>query len=773
MTPADRTLIDHLERHAAERPYKPFVTHYEGERFRVLSYRDLAIQARAWAGRLAAANLAAERRVVAVVLPHGLDIYPAVLGAIRAGLLPTVLAPPSPKQDPALHWAAHRALFARVRPAAAITPADPAPELAALAAEFDTRLVTRDSPMGEAPPAAAVGPCTRAAILQHSSGTTGQKKGVLLSHLQVCAHVDMLAQTLDLGGDDVVASWLPLYHDMGLVTGFLAPMVLGASVVTMDAFAWSADPASILRLIARHRATVSWTPNFGLAHLTRTRDPDAHHDLTSLKALIDCSEPCRPQTVSAFLHAFADSGLTAERMACCYGMAEVVFAATHTRPGAAPRVLHVDAERLERDALVLPVPQGAAASRALLSCGPPLPGVRVRIAGAGRHDAEAGEILVRSRTLFSGYHLEPELDAASMTEDGWHRSGDVGFLHDGEVYVCGRLKELIIVHGRNLYAGDIEALAGAVPGVKPGRAAAVGVVDPATGGEECVVMLEAEAGELTPEARAELVRAVRARVEGALDLHLRRVEVGPPGWLVKSTSGKMSRAQNLARLEAMDAERAAAAAAPPAPAAEAPGAAPGAAPDAAPGAAGAPRTPWWRRKLEQMVGPAPEPVILPGGWTPPSADAAPAPRPAPAPAPAPAAAAAPAPAPAAAPPLAPAAAAPAPPPAPARPVQAEPSAQDGAPPQEAAPAEPPPPSPRQAVALAVEQCFGRPAASVHDALGPGDVDGWDSLGHTILMLRLERISRRAVGERVAAARTVGAIAAALAACENLNARRAA
>ena len=766
MNPAETTLIEHLTRHARARSHKPFVVLQEGETFQVLSYGDLARESRLWAARLHAAPLPEGRRVVVLVLPHGLDVYPAFLGAVRAGFLPAILAPPSPKQDAALHWAAHRALFERVKPAAAITWSGHAEALAPLAAEFGAALVTRESPQADPAPADATPGPARAALLQHSSGTTGLKKGVVLTHAQVGVHVDALARRLDLGCDDVVASWLPLYHDMGLVTGFLLPLVLGASVVTLDPFAWTADPASILRLIARHRATVSWTPNFGLAHLARTRDPGERHDLTSLKALIDCSEPCRPETVADFVRTFADSGIGADRIACCYGMAEVVFAATQTVPGAPPRVVRVDPERLDRDGVVAPVGDGPARSHAFLSCGTPLPGVRLRIDGAQEGEARSGEILVRSRTLFAGYHLAPELDAESMTADGWHRSGDIGFLHDGELYVCGRRKELIIVHGRNLYAGDIEALAGSTPGVKPGRAVALGVPDAASGSEACVILLEAGSA-LDADSEAELARRVRERIEAALGLHVARIEVGPVGWLVKSTSGKMSRSGNLARLQARDAEHAsdddvgADARLPntPAPPAVSPYppdvyAASAEPPAGAPARRGG--SSWWRPLVAAFTPPRPLERLTHIGEAWPIA----APDPA-------ASSQAEALSDLIAAPTVAAVAA-------VEPVQAAPEPDAVA--HIAAVAPPPdpdPPSPREAVALAVEQCFGLPAAAVHDALGPGDVGGWDSLGHTILMLRLERISRRTVGERVAAARTVGEIAAALDACAQDQTREAA
>ena len=657
------------------------MVHARGETFRVVSYADLAEASRNWAARLhLALGEAPEpgpdgREVVAIVLEAGPDLYAAVLGAIRSGRLPTVLAPPSPKQSPELHWAAHRALFDRARPVAVVTFPEHVEALAPLARAFGAAVLTRGSPAGASPPDVAPDP-HGPALLQHSSGTTGLKKGVVLTHADLLDHAAMLGRALGFGADDVVASWLPLYHDMGLVTGFLLPLAAGASVVAVDPFEWVADPAVLLRLVERHRATFTWSPNFALAHLARTRDRDRRYDLTSLRAVIDCSEPCRPETVDAFFAAFADCGLTPDRAAACYGMAEVVFAATQTPPGRPPRSLDLDADRLERDGAVSPAGDRAARVRRLLSCGPPLDGVELRIAGAADDQARVGEILVKSRTLFAGHHRAPELDEAAFHE-GWLRSGDVGFLHEGELFVCGRMKEVIIVHGRNLHAGDVEAAAGAVAGIKPGRVAALGLWDEAAGTEECALLVEADTTDLSEAQTAALKRAVREQVAAELDLHVRRIEVGPAGWLVKSTSGKVSRAHNFARLEALAA---------PAPAEPADAAVPGPEPAAEPA--------------------PPDIADMPGRMFGPLPPEPPPPDPAP------------------------------PEPAPSRSV-------------------------REAVALAVEQCFGLPAAAVRDDLGPGDVDGWDSLGHTVLMLRLEKLTGLTLGERVACARSVEAIARAL------------
>jgi acyl-CoA synthetase (AMP-forming)/AMP-acid ligase II/acyl carrier protein len=699
------TLLQRLDSHARTQPHKPFLILYHGAQFQVLTYADLRARTYGWAQRLAALAAPAGGRVF-LMLRHGPDAYAAFLGAQAAGLIPAFLPPPSSKQEPKAFWAAQQAVFERADAVAAVVGAVDAPILAEtlgalgrplLIAEDETVLAWPEAPT----PAALESP----ALLQHSSGTTGLKKAVQLSFEQVDRHAGMVAAALKMTERDIVASWLPLYHDMGLFASFLTPLTLGASVVALDTFAWAADPSAILRVIEQHRASLCWMPNFALAHLVRTRPAGAAFDLSSLRALINCSEPCRPETVDDFCAAFADAGLTADKIACSYGMAEVVFAATQTEPGSAPRVLEVDAHRLERSSEVTRAWGGR--THRFLSCGKPIPGVDLRIAepaegvdlraGAIR----AGEIEVASATLFDGYHhgdgapLDPPVD-------GWRRTGDYGFLHDGELFVCGRTMERLIVHGRTLYAGDVEAAASAVCGVKAGRAVALGVQDEATGGEEAWLMLEAEKPLVDREARDALVRAVKQAVQQNLDLTLRGVEIGPPGWLAKSTAGKMSRADNLQKLHRLLAQQ--------------------------------PKTPALAER---------EPTLAPAGA------AAPAP-------------------------LSPPELAAEPPPAelqiqsspPPAPSHAGPP--DGEPPVaaavEAAPIHAPPVrepgSARAAVMQALAECFGPEGAKLAPDCGFGDVRGWDSLGHTVLVLRIEALSGlKATEAQVAGARTVAQLIA--------------
>lgn len=561
------TLLAALEHHARVTPYKPaFLIACRGE-WQQFSYNDLHEETERWA-RIWIASGAPPRAVVFIILQHCAEMYPAFLGAMRAGLIPSLMPFPTPKQDPDIYWHSHKALFDRVKPAAVLTYA----ALHGLVGNIaNAGCAVLDIATASAPPGLAL-PAARdledpdaTALLQHSSGTTGLKKGVALTWRQIRDHVEAYTQAVNASTEDRVASWLPIYHDMGLIAAFLMPVTIGAMVVSIDAFEWLAQPDMFLDTIARFRATLCWLPNFAFNHLVRTRDPDAQYDLSSLRAAIDCSEPCKSETLDGFERAFAQHGLGPNTLQVCYGMAENVFAITQTSLGQAPHRITVDRAALaERSNIVLRDGNSPAGAR-YVSCGRPIKGVELRITpmppavsmpgfartlsdigfGAKRkHEAAVGEIEVRSPYLFDGYYGNPDATQAALS-GAWLKTGDIGFILDGELYVCGRAKEMLIVHGRNFYAHDIEELVNTLAGIKPGRVVAVGIHDPVTGSEEAVVL--AETTLVDPAARAELDLAIRKRIFDVLNLSLRRVELAGEGSMVKTTSGKISRDENIKR----------------------------------------------------------------------------------------------------------------------------------------------------------------------------------------------------------------------------------
>ena len=384
-----------------------------------------------------------------------------------------------------------------------------------------------------------------AALLQHSSGTTGLQKGVALSHSAILNQLCAYGGALGLREDDVIVSWLPLYHDMGLIAGFLLPLVLGVPLVLMSPFDWVAHPALLLRAIHDYRATFCWLPNFAYNHMAqRVRERDsAGLDLSTMRAFINCSEPVRAASHQQFLDRFAVNGVRADQLAVSYAMAENTFAVTQTSIGQPAFVETVDREALQTSLLAEPVPADHPRALAQVSCGRPIPGSAVKVvddAGAELPERHIGELMVKSDCMLTGYYHRSDLNP--FDAEGWYKTGDRGYLANGEVLVVGRSKDLLIIAGKNVYPQDIEALLYELDGIHPGRAVAFGVADEREGTELLAVLAELDSDD--PDAKRALQVAVRQHIARSSEVTVSYVTFVPRGWLIKTSSGKTARAAN-------------------------------------------------------------------------------------------------------------------------------------------------------------------------------------------------------------------------------------
>ncbi len=391
------------------------------------------------------------------------------------------------------------------------------------------------------------------AFLQFSSGTTGLRKGVMLSHRSVLAQIELYSAALSLDAADLIATWLPLYHDLGLIACFILPLVTGTPIVMLDAFEWVSRPVRLFQAVTKHRATLVWLPNFAFNHLAATVPVRPGLDLSSVRAFINCSEPCKIESMRRFAAKFAAINARPDQLQACYAMAEAVFAVTQTGLGHEPATLTVDRTAFVDEQRVVPVSSGhsAAAPLELVSTGRLLPGFALRVLGPDGADLPAdrvGELAIRGPSMFDGYYRSPEASAEPF-RDGWYLTGDLGFVRDGELFVTGRAKDIVIVYGKNFYSHDIEDLAGGVDGVKPGRAVAFGVYNELAGSESVVIC--AETDETDPDRQAAIAHRVKAAVLSSLDLAVGAVVTVPPRWLIKTSSGKISRAQNRDKYLAM------------------------------------------------------------------------------------------------------------------------------------------------------------------------------------------------------------------------------
>jgi fatty-acyl-CoA synthase len=485
-------------------------------------------------------------QVVILILQHSEALVYAFWGAVLHGAIPSIMPFLTEKLQPEQYRRSLTALFEITHPAAVIT----SPELAAelpqgasaprvlLAPEISPASVDFDSLQGFSRQPEDI------VLLQHSSGTTGLQKGVALSHRAVFNQLDSYAQAIQLVSADVIVSWLPLYHDMGLIAGFILPILSGLPLVLMSPFDWVRAPYRLLQAVSHYRGTLSWLPNFAYnfcAQKIRERDL-AGVDLSSWRAISNCSEPMHLKSHQMFAERFAPYGLRPEALATCYAMAENVFAVTQGGISS-PVTVDVISQRGFLVERVARPPEGDEPSLALLSCGQPIRNTQVKIVDDSRRDVperQIGEIALKSNCMLTEYHQRPDITAKAFHE-GWYLSGDLGYMANGEVYVTGRKKDLIIVGGKNVYPQDLEALASDVEGVHPGRVVAFGVYNDDLGTEEVVLIAEAEDKTVSPDPLAD---AIRQQVTRGSDVALRYVKVVGRGWLLKTSSGKIARGTN-------------------------------------------------------------------------------------------------------------------------------------------------------------------------------------------------------------------------------------
>ncbi|GAQ62412.1 fatty acyl-AMP ligase [Streptomyces scabiei] len=518
---------------------------------RTLTWRRLDLRMRAVAARLAAEAEPGAR--VAVLCPQGTDYVTAFLGALAAGMVAVPLHPPGlPGQGDRLS-----AVLADASPAVVVTTGHALAEVRAACAGRASKVVAvdqvTDAAAGEA--RAPVPDADALAYLQYTSGSTRTPAGVEITHGNVVANA---RQALAAYGADAhpvtFVGWLPLYHDMGLVLSVAAPVVRGLLSVLMDPVAFLHEPARWLRLLAAHPRALSAAPNFAYDYCaaTVTEAQKAGLRLGGVHALINGSEPVRPGTADRFHAAFAGQGLAAGTHCPSYGLAEATVFVSAARPGDPVRAFALD-----RDALAagraLPARPDDPRAVLLAGCGTPA-GQRIRITDpvsrAATADGEVGEVWVRGPNVGRGYRGQERLtrrvfgaEPAEVTAEpgAWLRTGDLGTVLDGQLLVTGRLKDLIVVDGRNHYPQDVEATAQEThPAVRRDRLAAFGVPDGS--GERVVVVAEHARG--VPVANLDvpaLVRTVRAAVSARHGLRLADVVLVPPGTVPRTSSGKVSR----------------------------------------------------------------------------------------------------------------------------------------------------------------------------------------------------------------------------------------
>jgi acyl-CoA synthetase (AMP-forming)/AMP-acid ligase II len=547
------TFSDLLKTHYETTPDKIIVTIlHGGQPDRPVSYNEL-IQGASGYIKTYAKNGVQPGEVVLLILQHGIDLLYAYYGAILHGAIPSIMPFLTEKLLPERYRTDLAALVSVTKPTAIITYRDFEAEVrAALKPGEDSvkAVLVSDQVEGPClPDFGSFGGLQRKpediVLLQHSSGTTGLQKGVALSHQAVINQLTDYGKAIRLRDSDVFISWLPLYHDMGLIACWLMPVLLGYPLVIVSPFEWIRAPYRLLQAVSRYKGTLSWLPNFAYnfcAQKIRDRDLDGV-DLSSWRAISNCSEPMRWDSQNAFRERFRSKGLQPESMTTCYAMAENVFAVTQGGIDGPVVFEDIDRDSLQIEKVARPAVAEEPAIR-MLSAGKSIPNTSVTILDNKGHtlpDRHVGEVALKSNCMLSGYYHRPDATEKAFI-NGWYLTGDYGYLVEGELYITGRKKDLIIVGGKNIYPQDLELLAYEVPGVHAGRASAFGVFNETSGTEDVVLVAEVDSSELAEQQK--IADGIRAAVTRGSAVALRYVHLVGKHWLVKTSSGKTARSAN-------------------------------------------------------------------------------------------------------------------------------------------------------------------------------------------------------------------------------------
>ena len=547
---AAETLTEILDRHVAEHPGRTHILLWRsGEEEPKITYAQLAERSLAVAARLRERGLEPGERV-ALMLPTGAEFFYAFLGILYAGGVPVPIYPPARLSRIEDHLRRQAGVLDNAGAVMLVTVPE-AKTLARLLRALVPSLRSIETPDSLAGTGAGAGDerpavAPRAddiAFLQYTSGSTGDPKGVVLTHRNLLANLKGIAEVLEPNSSDVMVSWLPLYHDMGLIGAWMGSLYCGAPLVLMSPLTFLAHPEQWLWAIHRHRGTLTAAPNFAYELAAqKIRDSDIEGlDLGSLRVAMNGAEPVSAPTIRRFTSRFAHCGFRPEAMMPVYGLAENSLAVTMARRTSLPVIDRVERKTLARLGEAVPAAAEEAGALEFVSCGPALPAHQVRIVDAeGRELGERREGLVEFRgpSATSGYFQNPAKTLALRHGD-WLRTGDRGYLAAGETFITGRTKDIIIRAGRNIYPHEIEQAISDIEGIRKGCVAVFGSADPALGTERIIVVAETRhaAGERLVAIRRQIGEIAAALMDSPPD----DIVFVPPQTVLKTSSGKVRR----------------------------------------------------------------------------------------------------------------------------------------------------------------------------------------------------------------------------------------
>jgi 1-acyl-sn-glycerol-3-phosphate acyltransferase len=509
-----------------------------------LSYGSLNREAARAAAGLLDHGLAPGDKI-AIMLPTGRSYFVIFMGALMAGAVPVPIYPPARLSQLAEHLRRQHRILTNAQATSLVT----VPEAVGLGRHLRSRVATLrdvlvpgdlDAPDGVLPAVQA----KDTALLQYTSGSTGHPKGVVLTHDELLTNIRAMGRAEAASPSDVFVSWLPLYHDMGLIGAWLSSLYFGVPLAVMPPQMFLSRPSRWLRAIGEQRGTISAGPNFAYELcLRKIGDAELQGlDLSSWRLAFNGAEPVRADTIERFTARFGPYGLCSEAITPVYGLAEACVGLTFPPLSRGPMVDRVVRESFLRSGRAVRAGTRDRSAVRFVACGRPLPGYRLRVVGeTGEElaDRREGRIEFQGPSATSGYYRNPAATRA-LFHDGWLDTGDLGYLAGGELYVTGRVKDIIIRAGRNVHPEEIEVLVGGIDGVRAGCVAVFAAPDPDIGTERLVVL--AETRQADESARAALRRPIIGAVVDLLGAAPDDIVLTAPHTVPKTSSGKVSRA---------------------------------------------------------------------------------------------------------------------------------------------------------------------------------------------------------------------------------------
>jgi 1-acyl-sn-glycerol-3-phosphate acyltransferase len=543
-----RTLVEVLDWHAAQHPDRLHLTVLQDEAtvLGTLTYGELSTRARNVARGLIARDVAPGDRV-ALMLPTSIEFFIAYFGILYTGAVPVPIYPPMRLSQLEDHLRRQIGILRNAGACMLITMPEGRRLAGLLRAQVETMSAVESVASLETSPGPVDLPQVKdpeaVALIQYTSGSTGDPKGVVLSHANLLANIRAMGGVMEASSADVFVSWLPLYHDMGLIGAWLGCMYFAASLYAMSPVSFLVRPESWLWAIHRFRATFSASPNFGFELcLNKISDADLEGlDLSSLRMVANGAEPVSVPTLRRFIERFGRYGFPAQAMAPVYGLAESSVGLAFPPVGRAHVIHRVNRDRLRTHGVAEPAKPEDPRPLEIVACGQPLPGHEIRIvdeAGYELGERREGRLEFRGPSATRGY-FRNETKTRELFHDGWLDSADRGYTAGGDVYITGRIKDIIIRAGRHLYPQEIEEAVADIPGIRKGGVAVFGVTDRASGTERVVVL--AETRETDPAARAALQARTHEITTDVAGTPPDDIVLAPPRTVPKTSSGKIRR----------------------------------------------------------------------------------------------------------------------------------------------------------------------------------------------------------------------------------------